>query len=483
MNELKDTTVKGISWSVVNQIFQLAFKTLSHIVIARLLTPDDYGVIGMVTVFSGFATLLLDFGLGSALIQNQQVTQRALSSVFWFNVLVGLIFFLIQVLAAPLLASFYKMPKLESITIALGALFVINGLYAVQSSLFLKRIDMKTPFIINMVSLVISFVITIILAAYGYGAWSLVWQIIASSIISCVFFWVKGNWRPSLVFDWMEIRNLMRFSLNLVGFKSLNYWSRNVDNFLIGKMLGPSSLGVYSKAYGFLLLPINNVAGVVSKSLFPAFSMIQDDKKRIKRIYLLMTQSVAFITFPLMVVLLVAADSMVVALFGKQWISMVPILRYFALAGIPQSILTLVGNVYMSQGRTDLQFKVGGIFSIVGILFMIVGLYWGLMGIVIAHTLSSYLLFLPNYHYAARLIGLSLYELLISLKEIIGLAFAMLLVMVIMYHFIHELIPPFYEFVLLTTAGLLFYTIAAKLFNVKIFKELLVIVRQRFAAR
>jgi O-antigen/teichoic acid export membrane protein len=478
--EIRNKTIVGISWNVANQLFQTGSKVISNIILMRLLNPSDFGTLGMVTVFSGFSALILDFGFGSAIVQSKEINSDTLSTVFWLNMLAGIVLCLLQMAIAYPLAIFYGLPELQLVTISMGSLFVINAMYTLHAALFLKRMDMRTPFIINGISLMVSFGLAICMANKGFGVWSLVCQQVVYSVFSCFFYWILSDWHPSIVFTFSGVKKLLGFSANLIGYRALNYWARNSDNLIIGKVEGAIALGLYSKAYSFLLLPLTNITQVISKSLFPALSLIQDDKKRVKNVYLKITQTVAFVVFPSMVLLLVTANQIVVVLLGEKWMQIIPMLQFFAIIAFAQSILSLVGNIYLSQGRTDVMFRISVIISIVTIGFMCVGIYLGgIMGLVISYALATYLLFYPNFYFAGRLIDLSIFELFVKLRPILLLSFCTGLIIWLINSLLVSSLSPLYQLIVTCVAAMLFYIGGAFILKEETFLELSKIVAFR----
>ncbi len=280
--------------------------------------PDVLGLIGLVTVFTGFAQIYADLGLSAALIQKQDVTEEHFSTVFWINVAGGAILSLGTAAAAPGIATFYGREILVPITLALSVNFLVGSTGIIHSVRFTRALDFRTLALIDITATAVSGSLGIALALTGWGVWSLVAQSIAQNIVRVVGLWVVGDWRPRIEFHWHALTDLMGFSANLLGFSTLNYWTRNGDNLLIGKFLGSTPLGLYSKAYSTMLFPVQNISGQISRVMFPASSQIQADPQRISSIYLRMTRTIALLTFPMMVGVSVVAEPFVLALFGTS---------------------------------------------------------------------------------------------------------------------------------------------------------------------
>lgn len=395
------------------------------VILARLLTPGAYGLVGMVLVFSGFANIFTDLGFGAALIQKKDVTEAHCSTVFWLNVISGAIMMLLFMAAAPLLGWFYDQPALVPLTLLVSTNFLIGSFNTVQSSLLKKRLDFKKLAMIDLTTLAVSGGISITLALLGFGVWSLALQSVCATLMSVAIMWALSPWRPTREINFAAIKELLKFSANLLGFNAFNYWLRNGDNLLVGRFLGAAALGIYVKSYGLMLLPLQMVSRTIGSVMFPAFSSIQNDKERVARVYLDVTRTVALITFPMMIGLWAVVDHFVLTLFGERWAEMIPILGVLCLVGMCQSIGTLNGNLYLSQGRSDLQFRVGIVVGVIGLAAIAIGLKWGLVGVAWAYGGASLVLTYPTIKIAASLVNLTFADVAKNLLSIFLCAAAM----------------------------------------------------------
>lgn len=403
----RQRTVAGIGWSGFARIGTQGLQLGLGILLARLLSPEAFGLIAMIAVFTGFATLFIDMGFGAALIHKQDVTPQHYDAVFWLNVAMGAALTGFFSLVAPLVARFYREPILLPLTILLASNFLIGSLGIVHAVRLKKMLVFRRLAVIDLTAVVLSGVVGIGMALAGQGVWSLAIQSVLATTITAMLLWIKADWRPSLGVSKEAIADLWSFSANLLGFNALNYWFRHADDLLVGRFLGTAPLGIYSKAYGIMLLPLKTISHTLSQVLFPALSTIQADIPRVASIYLKMIRSVALVAFPFMLGLLAVADHFVLGLLGPQWADMIPVLRLFCLAGLVQSILTLNGSLYQSQGRTDLQFKVGGVVGVIGVVVIAVALPWGLQGVALAYTAYTLAVTYPSLRVATSTVGLT----------------------------------------------------------------------------
>jgi O-antigen/teichoic acid export membrane protein len=288
----------------------------------------------------------------------------------------------------------------------------------VQRNMLLKNMDFKSIFIVDTSAIVLSGITAISLALFGFGVWCLVLQSVMINLLSTLFLWLFSPWRPSFVFDKKALGDLFHFSANMLGFNISNFFINNTDKILIGRLTGSSQLGVYTRAYQLMLLPINQISGVMTRVMFPALSLIQNDKKKVKEIYLRSTRVIALVTFPLMMGLMVVAKPFTLTLFGEKWLGIVPLLQIFCLAGIGQSIGTTTGWLYTSQGRTDVMFKWSLFAGSIRIISMVIGLHWGITGVAAAYVIGGYtFLTYPGWTIAGRLINLRFSEMVLNLAQ------------------------------------------------------------------
>jgi O-antigen/teichoic acid export membrane protein len=427
---LREKIKSSLAWNFANQFVNHVIFLWFGIYLARKLGPSVYGTMGLVTIFSNYATSFADMGFSSALVQRKELDEGHLSSIFWFNVVVGLALFVLFFSLAPVLASFYASPMVLEITPWVGLIFITTSLGLVQNALLDKALDFRRKVIANWIGNLGGYSVGILLAIYDYGVWALVNQLILTSLLTTGVLWFNTGWMPKFHFSYSKVRELMRFGLNSFGNNAINYWSRNADNFLIGRFLGQEALGFYSRGYSIMLLPVRNISSVISKVMFPAYSKIQDDKAEIRRLYLKTIHHIAFLTFPAMAGLTIIAHEFVDVFFGEAWLPMVPIIQWLSMLGAFQSIISLNGSIYLSLGKSHIALRVSLAVSILLLIAFVVGIYsGGLMGITIAYFLAGSILSLPIYFIAIHQIELSLTRVA---KELSGVVFSVILMVSIL---------------------------------------------------
>jgi O-antigen/teichoic acid export membrane protein len=320
---------------------------------------------------------------------------------------------------------FYREAQVIPILRVLSFSFVVSGLSIAQQALLTRQMAFDKLARIELMSVVIGGGVGIGMASSGMGVWSLVGQTLCQSVVTTILLWIASPWRPQLKLDLMEVRSVASYSLNLSGFNVFNYFVRNADNLLIGRYLGASPLGYYSLAYRLMLYPLQNVSGVLGRVLFPAFVQMQDDHERFRRAYLRVCASISAISFPMMLGLLSVATPLVVAVLGPRWMPVAALLIILAPVGMAQSIGTTVGHIYKAKGRTDWMFWWGLFTGVLTVLFFVVGLRWGVVGVAAAYAIRSYLLIYLNYAIPFKLIGLAVRDLAVALWPTLRASLAM----------------------------------------------------------
>lgn len=468
----RDRTVSGIAWSLFSNVGRQVATLVIEIVLARLLLPEHFGLVGMVAVLTNFAAVFAEFGFGGAIIHKQDLREDHLSSVFWLNVGGGLLLTGLFMAGAPLVAAFYDEPILVPITIVMAVNFLLRAVTTVHVNLMAKALDFRVLSIIEVGTVVAAGAVGIGMALAGSGVWSLVVRYVGIASLTAACLWIASDWRPRLLFEWGAVKELLDFSMHLLGTQTLNYTTRNVDDLLVGRVLGSQPLGIYQMAYRIMLFPLYNISWGVARVLFPSFSEIQEEPDRVRRIYLKITRIVALVTFPLMFGLFVTVEPFVLGVFGARWAAMIPVLRVLSLLGALQSIVTFNGQLYLSQGRSDVQFRVGLFTKANSILWIVIGLQWGIVGVAAGYAFASLLNSYPNLHYAGRLIGMSYMDQVRNLSGVFAAAAGMALAVWGIGMLLPPTWPPLGRLAVQVAAGSAAYLLLVHLAGVRAYAEL-----------
>lgn len=415
---IKEKTISGVRWTGLSHGVQTGFTFLITIILARLLEPEDFGLIAIASTFMVFIGFLNEFGIGSSIVQKEVLGQKEISSIFWFNLLVGILTTGITILIAPFIAVFFKEPRLGPILMILSSAFFLSSLCIVQQSLLSKSLEFKFLYLVRISCSIISGLLAIILAYNGFGVWSLVCQVVAENFFTAILLWLPGRWYPLRHFRWSEVRMMMNFSLNYLGFNIVNSFSERAPHLLIGKFLGSEALGFYALALRLVAHPLETVSYITGNVLFPVFSKIQKDNIRIGDLYLQAMKHTGFLVFPVMIGLLITAPELIQVVFGEKWKDTIFVLQVLSVAGFIQAISTNNSVLYLSKGRTDVQLKMSLLSLFIIAVALYIGTRWGINGVAIGYTMASFVIIYPSLRIPYGIINLKIYRLLLMLKEV-----------------------------------------------------------------
>lgn len=482
---LKKKVVKGSFFTMLSQVIVQIISFGVTIFLARTLQPEDFGIVALSAIFVGFVGMFSGLGMGAAIIQRQNINDDYLSTSFWVGIFAGIAIALILVIISPMAANFYDKSTLKYIVIVSSIGFLLGPFTSIHTTILTKRFEFKKLAFIAIAARVISAITSISIALMGFGVWSLVLGGLVSQALLIPIVWHMVKWKPRFIFIKKYFKDLFGFSSNLLAFDLFNYFSRNFDNIIIGKLLGASVLGYYSMAYSLMMKPLRQISWTIGRVLFPAFSDIQDDKKRVRSAYIKVIRSISLITFPMMIGLMIVAKEFILTCYGIKWEPVVVPLQLLCINGALQSIGTTVGTVFNSQGRPDINLKWGIFASTVYIIAFWVGIkVGGLIGLVIAYV-SVGILMWPLIHYIAnRLISLNMRNFFNALLPA-TVCSVLMAVVLLLFKLINDFFLHLNVLVTLVTSivlGAVFYTIfVLTLFKIPEVKEALGFMKQKFA--
>jgi PST family polysaccharide transporter len=402
------SAMSNARWLTLAQISRIGLQLVSMLVLARLLPPAEYGVLAMATVAMNFAYLLRDMGTAAAIVQKEDLTEHTSNTVFWLNVGMGLALAVGLAVLSPLLADYFRSDRLAPVLALLALSFPITSASAVHQALIERRSGFRTLARVELVSAICGLAVAIVLAYLGFGVYSLVWQTVTAAATSSLQLWLASNWRPRRIWSMEEFRSLWGFSGNLAGFSFINFFARNADSLVIGRVLGSVLLGVYSQAYKIMMFPLQSMSAVAGRALFPVMSRQQNDRQQMARLYLRALRLIATLTAPLMAGLWLLREPFVLVALGDRWHEVPILLAWLAPVGFLQSLITTTGTVFMSTGRTDLMMRLGLLGTVLQVGSFLIGVRWGIEGVTICYLAANVLNGLPHFYFAARLLGSSL---------------------------------------------------------------------------
>lgn len=359
MISIRKSLSSGIFYTVLARYSGILISIFIGAILARLLSPEEFGIVALLTVFVNFFSLLSDFGIGPAIVQNQKLTKTDIESIFSFSLIIGVLMSFILVGISPLISLFYNNPKLTFISRLLSLSVLFNTFLIVPKALLEKELKFKQLGIITVIIQSVTGLVAICLAYYGFSYYTLVIQSILSGFILFVVFYWLNPLKISLKISLISIRKIYKFSVYQFFFNLINYFSRNSDNIFIGKFMDPVSLGYYDKSYRLMMMPVANLTHVITPVLMPVLSKFQNDKELVFNTYLKVIKILATIGFPLSAFLFFSADEIITLLYGTQWGASIPIFRLLATTIGIQMVLSSSGSIFQTVNRTDLMFITG----------------------------------------------------------------------------------------------------------------------------
>ena len=405
MTSLRQKTVSGLSWSFIDSISGQGIQFIVGIILARMLTPREFGLIGMITIFIAVSESFINSGFSSALIRKKECTQADYSTVFFYNLTAGAIFFTILLFSAPAISGFFKEPELKPIIQVLGAVLIIDSATIIQRTILTKQINFKLQTRISVIAALGSGAMAIGMAYSGFGVWSLVAQRLCKQAINSFLLWLWNKWKPIAVFSRQSFRELFGFGSKLLASGLIDTIYRNVYYLIIGKFFSAKELGYYTRADQFNALPSQSLTGVIGRVSYPILSSIQDDANRLKASYQQLIRSTMFITFTLMVGMAAVAEPMVVGLIGEKWKPAVIYLQMLCFTGMLYPLHALNLNMLQVKGRSDLFLRLEVIKKILAVPVIVIGIFWGIRVMVAGMMLNSVISLYINSYWSGRMIG------------------------------------------------------------------------------
>ncbi|WP_316748963.1 lipopolysaccharide biosynthesis protein [Pedobacter gandavensis] len=419
---LREKTISGIIWSLTQQFSSKLVGFVITIVLARILTPAEFGLIAMLSVFIALGNTLLDSGLTSSLIRSSEVSQNDYSTVFYFNLLGSVLLYLILYFSAPWIALFYHQPVLSSIVRVYGLTLILNAFFVVQSTRLIKDMKFKIQTNIQIPSAIIAGILGVVLAKMGYGVWSLVWMALLNAFLSTVFNWIYSDWRPSLVFDKVSFKHHFHFGYKMTLSGILETAYQNIYTLIIGKYYSATQLGFYSRADSISQLPISNISAAINKVTYPMFSQIAENNEQLKRVNKKVTQQVIFWNAPILIFLCIVAEPLFRFLLTDKWLPAVPYFQILCLTGIMYPLHSYNLNILKVKGRSDLFLKLEIVKKVIGAIGIISVIPFGIYGLLYFQMGFSFLGFYINSVYSGKLIGYPAKEQVMDILPTIALS-------------------------------------------------------------
>lgn len=402
---LKQKTVRGVGWSFLDNMANVGITFLVGLVLARLLTPEEYGIMAMITIFIAISNSIIDSGFSNALIRRINVERVDYNTVFYFNLVVSAVLYILLFISAPAISVFFNEPQLIEVTRVIGWTIIINALAIIPRTQFVKDVDFKTQTKVSFISSIVSGIIGVGMAIAGLGVWSLVGQQLSRQLLNTVFLWIYSKWMPVWEFSMNSFKELFTFGSKLLLSGLLDTVYKNIYYIVIGRFYSSDQLGQYTRAEQFNTMFSSNLTSVVQRVSYPVLSSIQDDSERLLTAYRKVIKSTMLITFACMLGLAAVAKPLIIILIGEQWLVAVHFLQIICFAGMLYPLHAINLNMLQVKGRSDLFLKLEIIKKIIAILPITLGIFYGIEWMLLGSVITSFIAFFLNSYYSADLIG------------------------------------------------------------------------------
>lgn len=467
---LKIEATTGMFWSVIQRFSQMGVQLVSSIILARLLTPDDFGTIGLLSIFILLSNTFMDGGFGSALIQKKKPNPEDYSTIFWWNLGMSLMLYIVLFLSAPFIAEFYRMEVLCKVLRIHAIGLIIGSFTSIQANILQKSFKFKKIAIITLCAHLLSLTVTIIFALSGYGVWSLVAQsLICSSIIS-ICYWYNSSWRPKLIFSKKSFKELGTFGIFILSTNVINVISNNIQGLLIGRFFNASTMGFYSKAKNTEMMASTSLSSSINQVTYPLYSALQNDKTALINTIKKITTTVAFVTFPLMLLLMIIGKSIFVFLYSDRWLESVPYFQILCIAGIAQCLQAANLQPLNAIGKSKTTFSWNLIKQVFGVSITVCGLcFGGMKGLLICMVINSWQHYIVNALLVSKHIG---YKVVQQIKDLIPILVLSVVALIVSIFLGKILILPLYIDAILKGGIYLFvYYAGVRIFKIEAYNN------------
>jgi len=473
---LKQKTASGFFWSAAERFSVQGLQFVIGIILARLLLPSDYGLIGMLAIFLALSQVFIDSGFSSALIQKKDRTETDFSTAFYFNIAIGLSFYLILYLLSPFIADFYNAPILNSLTKVIGLSVFINSLAVVQRAKLSIILDFKTQAKASLIAVFISGIIGISMAYNDFGVWSLAAQLISRTLINSILLWYFSKWLPKLIFSYESFKSLFSFGSKLLLAGLLYTLYGNLYLIVIGKIFNASSLGFYTRAQQFQKLTTENVTAVIQRVTFPVLSSIQDKDEQLVKIFRKFIRIATFVIFPITISLAVLAEPVIEILLTEKWLPTVPLLQLLCIVGILHPLHAINLNIINVKGRSDIFLKLEIIKTILTTIAIAITFSYGIKALIYGQLITSVLTLIITMYFSGKMISYHPFK---QFKDLMPIAIITALMAVAVHLSIYSIDQNWLKLMIGVLAGIITYAVAAKIGRFEEIKQILSLIKSR----
>lgn len=407
---LKKKAIRGVSWSFVDNIASQGITFLVGIILARLLSPAEFGILGMITIFIAISNSIIDSGFSNALIRKNDAKRIDYNTVFIFNLVLSLVLYGVLYVASPAISRFFHEPQLVAITRVMGLLLLINALGIIQRTLLVKRVDFKTQTKVSVIASLGSAVVGVGMAWAGFGVWSLVGQQLSRQFLNTLFLWVFNRWRPLLEFSIQSFKELFSFGSKLLASGLIDTLFKNIYYIIIGRFYSAAQLGQYTRAEQFNMIFSSNLTSVIQRVSYPVLSSIQNEAERLREAYRRVIKSTMLVAFACMLGLAACAKPVILILIGEKWLVAAEYLQILCFSGMLYPLHAINLNILQVKGRSDLFLKLEIIKKGLAVLPITLGIIYGIKVMLLAKVFNSFLAYYLNARYSKSMVNYSVKE-------------------------------------------------------------------------
>jgi O-antigen/teichoic acid export membrane protein len=477
---LKQQALSGVFWSSAQLYGSQLIAFVISWILTRLLLPADFGLIALLAIFTGIASVLLYGGLTNSLIRSEHLDDEDYSTVFYFNLIGSTLFYIGVFFTAPLIAAFYDQEQLTLIVRVYCTTFIINAFAAIQTTRLTKNLDFKTQLKVSVPSIIIGGAVGIAMAYAGFGVWSLVFSSIVQTTASTVQLWYWAKWRPVWVFNMLKFKKHFSFGINLMTSGVIDRLFTNAYTIIIGKFFSPATVGFYNRADTLQMLPVNNISAIITKVTYPLFATIQNDDLRLKNVYKRIMQMVIFLVAPTLMIMAALSEPLFRFMFTATWLPAVPYFQILCFTGMLYPIHSYNLQILNVKGRSDLFLKLEIIKKILIVVVIFASFQFGIYGLLWGSVFISLMAFLINTHFTGKFLNYSAWEQTKDLFPAIGLSLGIGSVVYGFDSIVKNTLS--YDFLRLIVSGVLgtaLYLSIAFVTKMNSFQELMLIVKRK----
>lgn len=467
---IKQKAIQGVVWSVIQNWGSQAGSLIVFLILARLLTPQAFGLVALANVFLAFMQIFLEQGFTQALIQRQELEPEHLNTAFWTNVGSGILLTIIGFALAGFVANFFNQPKLIPLLQCFSFLFIINSLSHVHQALLSRELAFKTMAVRTLIGIFIGGIVGVVMALRGFGVWSLVSQQVVFETVCVIVMWQAVDWRPQFQFSRKHFQELFSFGINVVGFKFLKFFNKRSDNLLIGYFLGEVALGYYAIAYRILQVMTQLLVSTSNQVALPTFSKLQTEPERFRKAFYKVTQFTSLIAFPTFIGVAALSPELIILLFGEEWKPSIPVLQILAFGGIIHTLSFFNTSVFMAMGKPTWRLWLSFLEAVISLIACLFAVQWGIVAVALAYVVSIYIVFPIGQGGVSKLINVPFKTYGQQLVTPTISSLVMIIAILISKYFLENLMDIKFILVIEIAIGIITYSLTIKLIEPKLFQ-------------